>query len=36
VTLLFKKIQHFERVIEYLISEKENIGLYLTEPPSLE
>jgi hypothetical protein len=36
VTLLFKKIQHFERVIEYLISDKENIGIYLTEPPSIE
>ena len=36
MTLLFKKIQHFERVIEYLISDKENIGIYLTEPPSIE
>ena len=36
MTLLFKKIQHFERVIEYIISDKENIGLYLTEPPSIE
>ena len=36
VTLLFKKIQHFERVIEYIISDKENVGIYLTEPPSIE
>lgn len=36
VKLLFRKIQHFEKVIEYLISDKENISIYLTEPPSLE
>lgn len=34
--LLFRKIQHFEKVIEYLISDKENISIYLTEPPSLD
>ena len=35
VSLLFKKIQHLERAVEYLMSEREEICLYLTEPPSL-
>ena len=35
VSLLFKKIQHLERAVEYMMSEKEEICLYLTEPPSL-
>ena len=35
VSLLFKKLQHHERSIEYLLSEKEELCLYLTEPPSL-
>ena len=36
VSLLFKKLQHHERSIEYLISKNEEICLYLTEPPSLD
>lgn len=33
---MFKKLQYFERFIEYIISDKEKIGLFLTEPPSIE
>lgn len=36
ISLVFKRIQYFERFIEYIITDKEKIGLYLNEPPSIQ
>lgn len=36
VSYLFRRLQYYERVFEYILSNEERMALYLTEPPSID